>query len=244
MANRCDPGAVKLFFRADDIGVPGRQCARLMAIFERHQAPLCLAVVPSWLTRRRWQTLKKLALQAPHLCCWHQHGWRHVNYEQQGKKQEFGPGRSAASLQSDLVKGQQRLHDLLGQVFYPVFTPPWNRCSRETLRLLSTLGYVAISRFENSRPVAPDHLPDLSVNVDLHTRKSNDPHQGWLDLERDFIRALASGLCGVMLHHQRMNTAAFSFLDLLIRECKRHPNIEMVHFRDLMASEGQVESGG
>jgi len=54
-------GTVSLFFRADDIGVPGRQFQELMTLFQRHRLPLALAVVPVWLTPGRWRELRALA---------------------------------------------------------------------------------------------------------------------------------------------------------------------------------------
>ena len=82
---------VRFFFRADDIGVPGKRLFRLLDMFLECQTPLCLAVVPSWLSRQRWDIIQKTDQNAPELWCWHQHGWRHVTHEIQGKKQEFGP---------------------------------------------------------------------------------------------------------------------------------------------------------
>ena len=45
--------SVNVFFRADDVGVPGMQFARLMRLFAKYGAPLSLAIVPAWLTPDR-----------------------------------------------------------------------------------------------------------------------------------------------------------------------------------------------
>jgi hypothetical protein len=88
-----------VFFRADDVAVPGRQLQRLLEIFIRHKVPLGLAVVPAWLTSPRWNAISRMGASGTDLWCWHQHGWRHRNHEPRGKKQEFGPFRSADALQ-------------------------------------------------------------------------------------------------------------------------------------------------
>ena len=124
---RPDAGDATIFFRADDIAVPASNFTRLLKMFSQYRVPLCLAVVPAWLTRPRWQALKRVAPNTASLWCWHQHGWRHVNHADQGKKQEFGPLRSQDDLEHDVKCGRHRLENLLGQNFYPVFTPPWNR---------------------------------------------------------------------------------------------------------------------
>ncbi len=233
-----DRSAVRVFFRADDVAVPGRQFMRLMALFERRQVPLSPAIVPAWLTAARWRTLTQAcAIPSSDLWCWHHHGWRHLNHERVGKKQEFGAARSDRELKSDLIKGRERLQTLLGNDFYPVFTPPWNRCDHRTLMLLEQLGYVAVSRSRNSQPPAPDRLPDFQVNVDLHTRRELNWDKDWNDLPSELSHALAGGLCGIMLHHQRMNDAAFDFLELLLEQLRHFPSIQLLNLKHLVLNQ-------
>ncbi|MFH2218607.1 MAG: polysaccharide deacetylase family protein [Pseudomonadota bacterium] len=226
-------GPVHVFFRADDVAVPGRQFARLMDLFTRHRAPLSLAVVPAWLSRTRWKSLKRLGQKAPSLWCWHQHGWRHANHEPAGKKQEFGPGRSLSGIHRDLGKGRRRLENLLGKDFYPIFTPPWNRCDFRTLDLLLKSGYRAVSRYRGSLPFSPDGLPDVFANVDLHTRKAMNPAGDWDRLYAEFDRSVASGLCGIMIHHRKMNNLSFTFVDTLLHLLRGRKDISLVHLGDM-----------
>ena len=225
-----------IFFRADDVAAPGRNFARLMDIFRRQRVPLCLAVVPVWLTGRRWQYLKGLGAKESALWCWHQHGWRHVNHEIDGKKQEFGASRSRSDIKRDLVQGKRRLEDLMEAEFYPVFTPPWNRCSLSTLQLLQDLGYAAVSRSRDSQPKVPGQLSEFLVNVDLHTRKERDPAIGWRNLFNELQQALQSDYCGIMIHHQRMNDGAFDYLEVLLKAMVRHKALELLHFRDMVGN--------
>ena len=228
-------GSGHIFFRADDVAAPGRKLAKLMDIFRRHRVPLCLAVVPAWLTGRRWQYLKGLGAKESSLWCWHQHGWRHVNHEIDSKKQEFGASRSRSDIMRDLAKGKERLEDLMRAEFYPVFTPPWNRCSLSTLHLLRDLGYVAVSRSRDSQPKAPKELSDFRVNVDLHTRRERDPALGWRNLFNELQEAISSDCCGIMIHHQRMNGGAFDFLEVLLKIMVKHKAFQLLHFKHLRA---------
>ena len=164
-----------VFFRADDVAVPGGNLTRLLQLFLKHGAPLCCAVVPAWLSLPRWQYLKDLTGLENKLWCWHQHGWRHLNHEAAGRKQEFGPSRSREQLAADLRRGWARLEALMEDDFFPVFTPPWNRCSGETLELALEIGYYGVSRIRGSHPLSLTGLPDLQVNVDLHTRRETEP---------------------------------------------------------------------
>jgi len=228
-----------IFFRADDIAVPGKQFSHLLEIFSQYRVPLCLAVVPAWLTQPRWLALKRVAKNSVSRWCWHQHGWRHVNHEITGKKQEFGPRRSRADLEHDIRRGRQRLENMLGNSFFPVFTPPWNRCDQKTLDLLKEMDYAAISRSSRSKPPPPEGLLNFDVNVDLHTRKEKRPAVGWDNLFNDLQQAIASGRCGIMIHHQRMNQAAFDFLEILLMILGKHKELEPVHFKDLIYTASQ-----
>ena len=166
--------------------------------------------------------------------CWHQHGWRHRNYEVSGKKQEFGPTRNAGTVKEVLYKGQTRLETILESHFQPVFTPPWNRCSKATLTSLIDLGFQAISRSVGAHPKAPSTFQDFQVNVDLHTRKEYSPKLGMANLLTELEQAIASGQCGIMIHHQRMNKRALDFLDLLLKILQRDHRIDIVHFGDMI----------
>ncbi len=226
-------GDVEVFFRADDIAAPSIQFSKLLQLFSRYRVPLCLAVVPAWLTKPRWLALQKGTRNTAALWCWHQHGWRHVNHEETGKKQEFGPSRTRTDLEHDIRRGRQRLEDLLGKHFYQAFTPPWNRCGETALEVLQKLDYAAVSRSPGSEPSAPNGLQSVDVNVDLHTCKEKSPGRGWKKLWVDLQQAIASGRCGIMIHHQRMNPAAFDFLEILIRTLADRKEIRFTEFREL-----------
>jgi peptidoglycan/xylan/chitin deacetylase (PgdA/CDA1 family) len=223
-----------VFFRADDIAIPSARQNRLLELFAQHNAPLCAAIVPAWINRSRWQTICRRVQGKHRLFAWHQHGWIHHNHEISGKKQEFGPGASFVQKRRDIARGRDKLTDILGEHFLPVFTPPWNRLDLDTMHILQELGFLAISRYRGDRLPTLPGLPDLSVNVDLHTRREDSAEAGWEGLFAELDRALATGVAGLMIHHQRMNDAAFAFLDALLPRLRAHPGIRLCHYGDLL----------
>ena len=229
----CRLPSSSIFFRADDIGVPGKNFERLMALFARGATPLALAVVPAWMTPARWKAIRGMGRDAADLWCWHQHGWRHVNHAASGKKQEFDSRRGPGPIERDLSLGKARLIQVMGDDFFPGFTPPWNRCGRETLDALRQTGFFFISRSMGATPPPPPGLPDFPVNVDLHTRKEILPEEGWDRLFSEIREGIAGGRCGVMIHHQRMNDGAFDFLALLLEVLKGFTRLERVHLGHL-----------
>lgn len=223
----------RLFFRADDIAIPSRRQDRLLSLFVRHETPLCAAIVPTWITADRWRRICAVVSDRHDLFAWHQHGFNHRNHQDEGKKQEFGPGLELAAKRRYVVRGRQRLAAILGEHFLPVFTPPWNRLDPDTLQILREEGFVAISRYRGDRLLAPPDLPDLACNVDLHTRREKSWGEGWPALLAELDQALASGLAGLMLHHNRMNETSFGFLDQLL-PMLRQSGIELCHYRRLL----------
>lgn len=227
-----------VFFRADDIGIPSYRFQQLIKCFQKHRLPLCLATVPGWLTEPRLKELYRFTGTNNAQWCWHQHGHVHRNFEKVGKKGEFGPTRTKSDVHSSLGKGRKRLEQLLDKDFQPVFTPPWNRCSIDTLQALADLDFKAISRSKGALPTTFPQLPDFQVNVDLHTRKEDEPSLAAQNFLAEIEQGFTSGLCGIMIHHQRMNGAALALLDLLLGLIKTNRHITPVHFTELV--QGQL----
>ena len=232
--SRQRPSPVPVFFRADDIGIPSANFQRLIASFLRHRIPLCLATVPSWLNEERLEELRRITGKNNSQWCWHQHGYLHRNYETEGKKQEFGPVRPEKDIKKSLKQGKKRLENLLDMDFQPFFTPPWNRCSTETIKILADLGFKALSRSHGARPETIAALPDIQVNVDLHTRKEQSATIGFANLSDELEQAISAGQCGIMIHHRRMNSRAFDFLDILLENIAKSPSLIPVLFNDLL----------
>lgn len=227
-------GEVQVYFRADDIAVPSASLKRLMALFQTHDSPLALALVPAWLTQPRWEKLAQWGRMSPELWCWHQHGWRHHNHAPQGKKAEFGDHRPQSTMAAELKRGFDRLSGLLGQTFSPIFTPPWNRIGDQALSTLHSIGLRAVSRDETQSWHHPSRLPELPVHVDLHTHKASNPNLARQHLLDCLTEALTRGSCGIMIHHQRMNDTAFAFLDFLLRALQRYKAARSVGFTDIL----------
>ncbi len=228
-------GPLPIFFRADDIGVVSSNFLRLLQLFQNYAAPLCLAVVPAWLTTARLSAISAHIDTGSPQWCWHMHGWTHGNHQRSGKKCEFGSDRSAAAIEKDIVRGRDRLESILGSAFYPVFTPPWNRCTATTAAILKKHGFKAVSRSFGEQK---NHLclPDYCINVDLHTRKEADPLSARDGLRGEWRQAVNQGRIGVMIHHQLMSEDDFNRLEWLLKTASLSPMLHACSFADLYSS--------
>jgi peptidoglycan/xylan/chitin deacetylase (PgdA/CDA1 family) len=143
---------------------------------------------------------------------------------------EFGPDSAPADKRLAIVRGRDKLQKCLGTRFLPIFTPPWNRLDAETVAILKEEGFLGISRHEGEKLRSVEGLPDIPVNVDLHTRREPKAEAGWSAFLNELDTALTAGRAGLMIHHQRMNAMAFEFLDKLLPLLKNHASLELVHF--------------
>lgn len=229
-----------IFFRADDIGAGGRAFEAICKIFRSHGVPLDMAVVPAWLSSaRRGQLFEVAPLDEP-LWGWHQHGWRHVNWQRIGKKSEFGEQRPFEKQWRDISQGRQKMQDIFGDRFIEVFTPPWNRMSHATLKILQQLDFKGVSL---AGPLprgvkTPAGLKKLRVHIDLHTRKSKDAIADFRDLLEELSNLLGKREPGgIMIHHHRMTSFAFEFLNELLYLLKNHPGVHLQGFTEILERE-------
>jgi len=226
-----------VFFRADDIGAGGRAFEAVCRLFRHHETPLAMAVVPAWLSQVRKEQLFRSAPLEESLWGWHQHGWRHVNWQRTGKKSEFGEQRPFEKQWRDIWQGRQKMEDIFLDRFIPVFTPPWNRLSPLTVKILQQLNFRGISLAgplpRGARP--PSGLTNLRVQIDLHTRKARDPEQDYLAL-LDEITAMMGRKepIGIMVHHHRMSLFAFDFLHELLTILKRQNQVDLRGFQNIL----------
>lgn len=218
------PEPLTFFFRDDDAGWSDGRLYRLLDLFEEQRTPLDLAVIPQVLSEPLAHELLSRA-QTAHLAV-HQHGFKHVNHEPNGRKCEFGPSRSRLEQSNDLNMGQQRLERLLGRVVDPIFTPPWNRCTKVTVDCLSSLGFRVLSRDLSATPFVLDAISELPISVDW-MRRRNSVAIGRQDLGRLIADAAQkSRPVGIMLHHASMDRGVLngirSLLDLLANHANAH----------------------
>jgi len=234
--------APTVFFRADDIGAGGRAFQALSLVFQHHRVPLAPAVVPAWLSSARISQLLAEAPPAEALWGWHQHGWRHVNWQRSGKKSEFGGHRDCEQQRQDIRKGRNKLLEVFGDQLAPVFTPPWNRLSPATLKVLNELGFAAVSLADplDGAQRSNRDLRNLRVQIDLHTRKGLDPEADFRALLRELDQRLSGREpVGIMLHHQRMTFFAFEFLDTLLDLLKNRLGAKLPGLAQILADRPQ-----
>ena len=214
---------VRIFFRADDVGWDDDGLWALLKLFAKHALPVDLAVIPSDVTEGLARSLFAHAERSSGGIGFHQHGLAHVNHESTGRKNEFGPSRPRRQQRRDVAAGRKRLADLLGSSIDPIFTPPWNRCTRATGLCLAELGFRVLSREARAVPLAIPDLLELPVGVDWFAHR-----RGVRLTKRDFGQLVAAairrdGPVGIMFHHAAMDEAERDATGALLALISLHP---------------------
>ncbi len=202
------PRDVDVFFRDDDADTDLPELRRLLDAFAAEDVPLNLAVVPGTLTAQCAELIKARPKVEPH-----QHGWIHANHETDGRKCEFGRSRSYEQQLMDIARGKQRMTELMGGRWAPIFTPPWNRCTEDTCRALTTLAFEAISKDRTTPRFTTCQLPEVSTSVDIFRWKNGRRLKTEDEIGTEFQAGAGSAEpVGVLLHHKVMDFAAFELL--------------------------------
>ncbi len=235
-----------IFFRADDIGAASKAFDALCRLFRFYRIPLAMAVIPAWLSET-WQ--EKVFRSAPvdeDLWNWHQHGWRHINWQKEGVRSEFGSERTPERQYEDILQGRTKMERIFGLNFVPVFTPPWNRFSTATLGALRKLDFKGISATAPFPPGVKSlygikHLP---TRLDLFTRKAINPAGDFaLLIDRFSGLSKMKGLTGIIIHHQQMTPFAFEFLDRMLYNLRYVIGARFSSFKEILKNPDERPAG-
>jgi predicted deacetylase len=217
------PGPVDLFLRDDDAGWEDERLFAMLAVVDRHALAIDLAVIPQALTPSLAESLIARRARSGARLGLHQHGLAHRNHEPGGRKCEFGPARGRDAQRRDLTEGQELLMNLLPGLVGPVFTPPWNRCTRITAELLAELGFRVLSRHVSEPALNVPGLAEVPVSVDWSYAKRDGRRLTFEELsELAAERVRLGGAVGVNLHHAVMDEQELGLLDELCRLLATH----------------------
>src|SRR5262249_23922170 len=226
---------LRLFFRDDDVDEDEETLRRLLRLFIRREAPIKWGVIPGRLPSAGSGLLSQYVSAAPALLELNQHGWRHLNHESEGPKCEFGPGRTYAEQLADLARGQGRMTEAFGPRWFPVFIPPWNRCSEDTYRVLDQLGFRALSAKQGNSVVTGRRFKEISITLDLYRWRGGASLMPSEEIVDDLIVQIPRRqTIGVMLHHKVMDERAFSFLSSMLDTLASYPIVRFHTFQSLL----------
>jgi hypothetical protein len=216
---------VRIFFRNDDVDEDESSLRRLLWLFLERKMPVNLGVIPGRLTAACVEFLAGSVGAAPELIELNQHGWLHQNHEREGRKCEFGPSRSYARQLADIARGHERMTEAFGPKWFPVFIPPWNRCTEETRRAMDHLGFRALSAKQGRSIVTGYRFEEISITLDIHRWSGGAQMKSPEEIIAELIDQLSRRqTIGIVLHHKVMDDHAFYFLGSLLDALAARPS--------------------
>ena len=206
------------WLRDDDATIQTPTLDRLLSLVDVAGTPLALAVIPASATTGLARCLEPLAAVSVI-----QHGYAHLNHENNGgKKSEFPETRSLDTVVGDLVKGRSVIADLFGRQSLPVLAPPWNRISSPAVQSLFNCGIVGLSRFQpRSSSLAATGVKQINTHIDLIAWREGKVGKAGHTVAAEIAGHLAarrtgeadlSEATGILSHHLAMDETAWKAL--------------------------------
>jgi predicted deacetylase len=217
---------VQVFFRDDDAGWSNDRLFGLLDVFAQAAVPIDVAVIPGAIDPMLVDELLTRWQQGKHLIGLHQHGYRHTNHEIEDRKSEFGRYRTKSQQKANIVRGREDLFAAFGNALEFFFTPPWNRCTQETVECLEELNFQLLSRDVTAVKLESSILRQVPVNIDWSKmiKLSADPLPG---LGQTIATSLEqNALTGIMLHHADMDNGTLQPLAELLAIFANHNNAQ------------------
>ncbi|HEX2136489.1 MAG TPA: glycosyltransferase [Microvirga sp.] len=228
LARARDAGyAPRFWWRDDDAVADTPPLGRLLALAERHRAPVALAVIP----RLADPSLGR-ALESSPWACALVHGLSHRNHAATGaKKAEFGRERPVAVQAEELREALLRSREIAGSKLLAVFVPPWNRLAAGLVPLLPDLGYAGLSAFaDRDRREPARGLIEVNTHVDpidWHGSRSLVPPEVAIAAAAGAVERRVAGRAdrdepiGLLTHHLVHDEAVWRFCEALLEVLAR-----------------------
>lgn len=226
LAHRLDAlhaqGAImEIWWRDDDAADDTPQLRRLLALRQRHDVPLALAVSPFLIQPALPQLLREQAGVDVLL-----HGLEHRNNAPPGaKRQELGYAPPDAFI-AQLSQGLARHRAIFGDKACPVMVPPWNRIDQDIIPRLHDIGFVGLSTFGRRGGEQLAGLRVYNTHIDpVDWRGGKRLGEPALLVERIAALADAGEPVGLLTHHLIHDGATWRFVDRLLALLARHPAV-------------------
>ncbi len=231
---------VNLFIRDDDAGWADARLYALLDLCQSQCIPVDVAVIPMGLHHGLVDNLLGRLAEPDNLISLHQHGYSHSNHEASGRKYEFGPSRSLAQQQSDIYEGRQLLQHAFDNQLEPFFTPPWNRCTQDTIHALKQNGLSLLSRDVTAMPLDTEGLREIPVTLDWFRKKSGR-RLDYPALMQGLIQQFETdNTIGIMLHHEYMDEQDLVAFGRFVDCLKQSGVVNFSRLRGIMHAETTV----
>jgi hypothetical protein len=214
---------VQLFIRNDDVWTLDKSFRFFFNAALKRRLPVVHAVIPGKMDQGLIRFLCKAKEKNSELVDIVQHGWMHTNHsESVGKKYEFGATRSLKLQHEDIKKGVKQMRLAFGDLFTPVFVPPFHGYDQKTLAVIRKEKFWALSAGNNiqDKKMPLVNFPATISFSQYDTNGTISIHGAGQMLKMLLKSATSRALSGIVMHHSDFKEASsqkelIGFLDYL-----------------------------
>jgi hypothetical protein len=210
-----------LWWRDDDAVRDSPALQRLLRIAEAH-APVAVAAIPAGVE----PSLVDAVARSPAATVI-QHGYAHRNHAPPDeRKMELGRHRDVETTIADLARGRDVLERSLGERFFDILVPPWNRIDTAIVARLRDAAIRGLSTLGSRRSLHPaPGVVQCNVHVDVIAWQRNRSFIGVdeaIDRVTAHLRARREGAAdadeptGLLTHHLDMSERGWAFAEELV----------------------------
>lgn len=129
-----------------------RELISFNKLFIDEGIPVNYFIIPESFEEESSIWLRTLERSYPELVQLDQHGYMHIDFDENDSEcYEFGRCRNYSQQYEDILRGKERLQDVLGDSYSPlVFTPPGYKFDENTLLALENLNFSIISTYNGA----------------------------------------------------------------------------------------------
>jgi hypothetical protein len=229
------------WWRDDDAIEPTKQLDRLLAVAA--QLPIALAVISGSAIQALAERLRDCR-RITVLC----HGWHHKNHGSPTNQTEYPGNRPADDVIKEFRQGRERMSALFGEIFQPVFVPPWHRFDDKFLPLLLQAGLWSISRGGARSSAAKDAgVFEGNVHADLvlwqHPYRFVGARMA-IDCLLKHLRGRRLGAfdidepTGILTHHSDQDSQAYDFIERLAEVTNAHKAAKWLQSSEIFPRHG------
>lgn len=227
-----EAGEVKFWWRDDDVRASKPKFCKsnfkfdsrlknTLSLLQKYHISGVFAVIPDKFPENG---AEQISLLKKYNACVAIHGLKHINLAQSGAKNEFPDGQDNQESLEKILNYKIIFEKIFGNVFLPVFIPPYNSINADLEQKLLDNGF----RFVSKRNLEDDSQP-YHVDIDFMNWQTYKMRREQ-DIITEIILLIKKGqmVIGFNNHHRCINIFNRLFFRKLFKTIAKHNNLQWI----------------
>ena len=202
------------WWREDDVSYDCDKLHIVLDILSKYNICVLCGVIPKLITQNMILLLKNYPNA---IVC--QHGLFHKNNYTPDYKCEFDTVESL----NQIIQAREFLKKTFQNQFIPVYIPPWNNISKQFKDIMINSGWAAVSTWNYS----PDKKRPYNCDIDFINWAKSENFGGEDFVTNQILQCFdrKDFNIGLVNHHRTIGIDGINFIEKLLSEINKYPNI-------------------